>query len=184
MRINMAEDGDEVQRQDDDLFEPLLEYIKRSRGFDFTGYKRAGLQRRILRRMQMLGISSFTNYTDHLETHTDEFTHLFNTILINVTGFFRDPATWEYVAHEVVPELLKQKRDDEPFRIWSAACATGEEAYTAAIVMLEALGPQGFENRVKVFATDVDDDALQQARTATYTEHQVEGIPKPLLTKY
>jgi two-component system, chemotaxis family, CheB/CheR fusion protein len=181
----MGEDGDQIRIEEDgEGFEPLLEYIKRSRGFDFTGYKRTGLRRRILRRMQTLGIAGFTDYTDHLETHTDEFTHLFNTILINVTGFFRDPATWEYVAHEVVPELLKQKREHEPFRIWSAACATGEEAYTAAIVLLEALGPEAFEHRVKVFATDVDEDALQQARAASYTDHQVEGIPQPLLTKY
>src|SRR5215213_10008483 len=165
-------------------FEALLEYIKRSRGFDFTGYKRPGLQRRIVRRMEIVGIPEFTDYTDYLEVHPDEFTQLFNTILINVTGFFRDPTTWEYVTQDLVPELLTNKQEYEPVRVWSAACATGEEAYTVAMVLLEALGAAQFEQRVKIFATDVDEDALHQARLGSYTDQQVEGIPPPLLEKY
>src|SRR5215212_10625153 len=88
-------------------FEALLEYIKHSRGFDFTAYKRAGLQRRILRRMQIINIpTDFRQYTDYLEVHPEEFTHLFNTILINVTGFFRDPAVWDYVRQQILPAMI------------------------------------------------------------------------------
>ena len=90
-------------------FENLLEYIQRSRGFDYSGYKRPGLQRRVMRRMQLLGLSEFSQYVDFLEVHPDEFTHLFNTILINVTGFFRDPQVWEYVEQELVPTMLRGK---------------------------------------------------------------------------
>ncbi|HYO10678.1 MAG TPA: CheR family methyltransferase [Tepidisphaeraceae bacterium] len=165
-------------------FDALLDYIKRSRGFDFGGYKRAGLQRRILRRMQIVSINDFSAYQDYLEVHPDEFTQLFNTILINVTGFFRDPATWQYVADEVIPPMLAAKGPDDPVRVWSAACATGEEAYTLAMLLLEALGPQAFEKRVKIFATDIDDDALNHARQASYTQQQVEGVSPELRAKY
>src|SRR5918911_723557 len=113
--------------------EALLEYLKRRRGFDFTGYKRASLARRIGKRMQAVQIDSFAEYRDYLEANSREFEELFDTILINVTGFFRDGETWTFLATEVIPRLIAQREPTEPIRIWSAACATGEEAYTLAI---------------------------------------------------
>src|SRR5258708_2110288 len=95
-------------------FEDLLDYLKRNRGFDFTGYKRASLVRRVDRRLQMLQIDDYTVYMDYLEVHPDEFTHLFNTILINVTAFFRDPPSWEILNEEVIPKILGQKGKNEP----------------------------------------------------------------------
>src|SRR4029453_4123079 len=86
---------------DDHAFEALLDYLKRNRGFDFTGYKRSTLMRRLGKRMHEVGISSYAAYQDFLEVHPDEFGSLFNTLLINVTGFFRDPIAWQYVAAEV-----------------------------------------------------------------------------------
>jgi two-component system CheB/CheR fusion protein len=81
----------------------LLEYLKRNRGFDFTGYKRSTLQRRITKRMEEVGVDSYDGYLDYLEVQPDEFPELFNTILINVTAFFRDPPAWEYLREDVVP---------------------------------------------------------------------------------
>jgi two-component system CheB/CheR fusion protein len=164
--------------------EVLLDHLRRNRGFDFTGYKRTSLGRRIEKRMQAVGVDSYLGYLDHLEVDPEEFTHLFNTILINVTGFFRDPPTWDYVAAEVLPRLAAGKRDGEPIRIWSAGCASGEEAYTLAMVVAEALGPEVARERVKIYATDVDEDALNQARQARYTARQVEGVPPELLERY
>src|SRR5437868_10154713 len=112
-------------------FEELLSYLKRSRGFDFTGYKRSSLQRRIAKRMETMGVASCPDYIDFLEVHPEEFLPLFNTILINVTGFFRDPLAWEYIAAEVIPRILSGKKNGETIRVWSAGCASGEEAYTA-----------------------------------------------------
>jgi two-component system, chemotaxis family, CheB/CheR fusion protein len=86
---------------DDHAFEALLDYLKRGRGFDFTGYKRSGLRRRITKRMQQQQIASFGDYLDYLEVHPEEFAQLFNTILINVTGFFRDAPAWELLASEI-----------------------------------------------------------------------------------
>jgi two-component system CheB/CheR fusion protein len=170
--------------ENDRDLEALLGYLRRSRGFDFTGYKRSSLSRRIDKRMQAVGADSYLSYLDHLEVDPEEFTQLFNTILINVTGFFRDPPAWEYLADEILPRILADKGGDAPVRIWSAGCASGEEAYTLAMVTAEAMGPDAVRERVKIYATDVDEEALHQARQARYTARQVEGVPPELLERY
>lgn len=167
-------------------FESLINYIKRNRGFDFTGYKRSSLMRRVLKRMQAIEVESFTDYIDHLEVHPEEFIELFNTILINVTSFFRDRLAWEYIESNIIPQILAHKDPEEPIRVWSAGCATGQEAYTLAIVLAEALGIEQFKLQVKIYATDVDEDALDYARHATYDDREVAaaGLSPELLEKY
>jgi two-component system, chemotaxis family, CheB/CheR fusion protein len=157
-------------------FEALLSYIKRSRGFDFTGYKRTSLTRRVNKRMQTLGIQGYSHYLDYLEVHPEEFNLLFNTLLINVTAFFRDRSNWDYLASDIVPQILASKQPDEPIRIWSAGCASGQEAYTLAMLMATVLGLEQFRDRVKIYATDVDEEALNQARYATYSEQELEEV--------
>ena len=164
--------------------EVLLDYLRRSRGFDFTGYKRTSLSRRIDKRMQEVGADGYLSYLDHLEVDPEEFTQLFNTILLNVTGFFRDPPAWEYLTAEILPKLVAAKAEDEPIRIWSAGCASGQEAYTLAMVTAETLGLEAVRERVKIYATDVDEEALAQARQARYTAKQIEGVPPELLERY
>jgi two-component system CheB/CheR fusion protein len=164
--------------------EVLLDYLRRSRGFDFTGYKRTSLTRRIDKRIQDVGADGYLAYLDHLEVDPEEFTQLFNTILLNVTSFFRDPPAWEFLGGEVLPRLAKAKAADEPIRIWSAGCASGEEAYTLAMVVAEALGPEAVRERVKIYATDVDEEALGEARQARYRARQVDGVPPELLERY
>jgi two-component system, chemotaxis family, CheB/CheR fusion protein len=164
--------------------EVLLDYLRRSRGFDFTGYKRTSLRRRIDKRIHDVGAGGYLSYLDLLEVDPDEFTQLFNTILLNVTSFYRDPPTWDYLRAEVLPRLLAEKGDDEPVRIWSAGCASGEEAYTLAMVVAEALGPEAVRERVKIYATDVDEEALAEARQARYGAKQVEGVPPELLERH
>jgi two-component system, chemotaxis family, CheB/CheR fusion protein len=170
--------------EDDAGLQPLLEYLKRNRGFDFTGYKRSSLERRIRKRMQEVGTGSYDEYQDHLEVTPDEFTALFDTILINVTGFYRDKAAWNYVSEEVVPKVLKDVRSPEPIRVWSAACATGEEAYTLAMVLAGALGEDDFRRRVKIYATDVDEDALTRARQGVYPSDSLKPLPPGHADKY
>ena len=164
--------------------EVLLDYLRRSRGFDFTGYKRTSLSRRIDKRMQEVGADGYLSYLDHLEVDPEEFAQLFNTILLNVTSFFRDPPAWEYLSAEILPKLVAAKAEDEPIRIWSAGCASGEEAYTLAMLAAETLGLEAVRERVKIYATDVDEEALTQARQARYTAKQVEGVPPELLERY
>ena len=141
----------------DSAFEALLDFLKRSRGFDFTGYKRTSLERRFRRRMDAIECGSYGDYLDFLEVHPEEYEELFNTLLINVTEFFRDPPAWEHLRDEVLPELLQAKEDDEPIRVWSAGCASGQEAYTIAMVLAEQLGEEAYRERVKIYATDIDE---------------------------
>jgi len=164
--------------------EPLLEYLKRARGFDFTGYKRASLERRIQHRLDEVGIDGYGDYLEYLEVNPEEFSFLFNTILINVTSFFRDPNVWEYIGNEVVPQIASGKADDEPFRIWCAGCASGEEAYTAAMVLAEALGAERYRECAKIYGTDVDEDALMTARQGVYDARQLEPVSKELRDRY
>jgi two-component system CheB/CheR fusion protein len=167
----------------DPQFEALLIHLREVRGFDFTGYKRSSLMRRVNRRMSQLSISEYAEYLDYLQVHPEEFTALFNTILINVTGFFRDAETWDRLRDEVLTPLL-ESRGERPIRVWSAGCASGEEAYTVAIVLAELLGIERFRRQVKVYATDVDDEGLTQARQASYTHDDVSGLPTEILEKY
>ncbi len=168
----------------DRQFTALLEYLKAIRGFDFTGYKSPSLMRRVQKRMHDVGVGRYADYIDYLEVHPEEFTQLFNTILINVTAFFRDPPAWEYLTRDAIPGLLEHKKPDAPIRVWSAGCASGEEAYTLAMVLAEALGPKAFGQRVRIFATDMDDEALNAARKGSYGEREVKGLPPGLLQKY
>src|SRR5436190_379791 len=169
--------------QRDEEFEHLVAYIRDERGFDFTGYKRPSLQRRIEKRMQEVEIDSFAEYRTYLENHQKEFVSLFNTILINVTSFFRDEVAWDYQSTEIIPSILAAK-DDQPIRVWSTGCASGEEAYTLAMALLEAVGEDKFKERVKIYATDVDEDALAQGRHAIYPEKALDSVPTELREKY
>jgi two-component system CheB/CheR fusion protein len=170
--------------QPDASFETLLLHLKESRGFDFTGYKRASLTRRVDHRMAEVGAGNYAEYLEFLEVHTAEFTALFNTILINVTSFFRDPEAWEYLRAEILPTMLAATAPDSVIRVWSAGCASGEEAYTLAMILAEALGIDEFRQRVKIYATDVDEEGLNHARHATYDERQVRAVPAELLERY
>jgi two-component system, chemotaxis family, CheB/CheR fusion protein len=173
-----------MSEEEDKQFENLLQYLRQNRGFDFGGYKRPSLMRRIDKRMQSAGIDNFADYVDYLEVHPEEFSQLFNTILINVTSFFRDPPAWDYLAQHIVPRILTEKNPPGPLRIWSAGCASGEEAYTAAIVLAEAMGIDAFRQRVKIYATDVDEEALNLARQASYTAKDLQPMEEKLRDKY
>src|SRR5215213_4828631 len=167
---------------EDPSFERLLHFLRDSRSFDFTGYKRPSLMRRVRHRMQEVGIDSFEDYQDVLQLEPREFTALFNTILINVTSFFRDLDAWEHLRTEIFPQLLEANGGGE-LRVWSAGSSAGQEAYSIAMLLHEAIG-SSFRERVKIYATDVDDDALNYARQATYTEREMRGLPDFYLGRY
>jgi two-component system CheB/CheR fusion protein len=155
--------------QNGDL-DALLQYLFERRNFDFRGYKRASLTRRILKRMQVVGIDDYQRYTEILEANPGEFAELFNTILINVTSLMRDKDAWETLAETIIPAIVAAKPPEEPARIWAAGCASGEEAYTLAVLFAEALGEERFRRSVKIYATDADSDALVDARHGRYRE--------------
>ncbi|MEA2561794.1 MAG: two-component system, chemotaxis family, CheB/CheR fusion protein [Acidobacteriota bacterium] len=165
-------------------FTRLLEYLKASRGFDFGAYKVSTLMRRVQKRMREVGVQSYAQYADYLEVQPNEFGPLFDTVLINVTSFFRDPDAWQFLSEHILPRIVREKAPDAPIRIWSAGCATGEEAYTLAMLLTEAVGEEDFRKRVKIYATDADEEALLVARQGTYDERGIASIPPDLLQKY
>ncbi|MEX0925483.1 MAG: CheR family methyltransferase [Dehalococcoidia bacterium] len=168
-------------RQD---LEDLLLYLMDTRGFDFGAYKRTTLSRRIAARMQALNVDTYRDYLELLEADTSEFGHLFNTILINVTDFFRDQEQWKHLADEIVPQVLEAAGPDNQVRVWSAGCASGQEAYTLGMIFCEAMGVRHARGHLKIYATDVDEEALHEGRQSRYTADQVKSVPADLLKKY
>ena len=152
--------------QPDEGLEALLDHLKEVRGFDFTGYKRASLSRRIRKRMSEVGEDRYDTYQALLERQPEEYGELFNMILINVTQFMRDPAAWEHLGAAVLPRIIEDKAPGEPIRVWSAGCASGEEPYSIAVLLVDQLGEDRFRRDVKIYGSDLDDDAIAQARQA------------------
>ena len=161
-------------------FESLIDYLRDNRGVDFTGYKRASLIRRVAARSHEIGINNFAAYLDYLQVHPDEFAILFDKVLINVTEFFRDRPTWDYLAQEIIPRIVAKGGS---IRVWSTGTASGEEAYTAAMLFCEAIGIEQFLRRVKVYATDIDENALGKARTG-YLPKELEALDETLRDRY
>jgi two-component system CheB/CheR fusion protein len=168
----------------DPEFESLLRHIQESRGLDFRGYKRTSLRRRISLRMEAVGSEDFAAYRAHLEAQPGEFEDLLNTVLINVTSFFRDVEAWDVLKTQVIPAIVAAADEDAPIRVWSVGCASGEEPYSIAMLLAEEMGVQDFCRRVKIYATDLDEEALKVARLATYAPREVESVPPELLAKY
>jgi two-component system CheB/CheR fusion protein len=173
-----------TETKQDQALEDLLDYLRDSRGFDFTGYKRSTLTRRIQKRMEQVHVDSFAAYLDHLQVDPDEFTALFNCILINVTSFFRDEPIWKFLREEVVPRLVERKADDGIMRVWVAGCASGQEAYSLSMLLAEQMGRKDFLARTKIYATDVDEEALEEARQGAYTTDELKGVPEDLVDTY
>ncbi|CAN5652720.1 N/A [soil metagenome] len=169
---------------DVEFFEPVLKHLEQTRAFDYRAYKPTSLMRRIVGRMQVVNIPTFEQYLDYLQVDNDEFTALFDTILINVTSFFRDKEVWDALATEVLPKVFAGRATNAPYRVWSAGSASGQEAYSIVMLLAEQLGADVVGEHVKVYATDLDEETLAEARVATYTARQVQGVPPELLQKY
>jgi two-component system CheB/CheR fusion protein len=180
---DIANVSDDRQTRERELV-VLLDYLHRMRGLDLTGYKRVGLLRRLAKRMRTVGVDGFGAYVSYLESHPAEYTGLLDTLLINVTAFFRDDLPWEFLQKEIVPKLLEQKGPTEAIRVWCAGCASGEEAYSLAIVLAEVLGLEAFQERVKLYGTDLDNDALAKARLGAYSQRDLAEMPPALVEKY
>jgi two-component system CheB/CheR fusion protein len=134
--------------------------------------------------MQQLSINDFSKYNDYLEADSEEFVNLFNIIENNFTYFFRDIGDWHYLSNQIIPQIIASKSSNEPIRMWSAGCSSGQESYTLAMILAELLGLEQFRQRVRIYGTDIDEDALNQARQGSYLSDQVTNVPGSLLNKY
>ncbi len=154
----------------------MLKFIEEKTGFKCHSYKERPLTRRIRVRMRALGLSEFSEYHDYLSRNPDEFKKLLETITINLSYFFRNFETFEYLKKDIFPELI----GNEKITLWSAGCAQGEEAYSLAIIAAET----GILERSAIYGTDIDDDALKKAEQGLYPEIVFQYTPPVLIQKY
>ena len=162
----------------------LVHALAEERGVDLRGYKQTTLGRRIQRRMQQLSIGTYQEYLEYVRQHPGETSELLNTVLINVTRFFRDIHAWDTLQQEVLPVLFRYRPVGTPFRVWCAGCSTGEEAYSTAILLCEYLGPRIKDYEIKIYATDHDEQALTVARRAEYSPEHLRGMRPEIREKY
>jgi two-component system, chemotaxis family, CheB/CheR fusion protein len=167
------EDADKAQ----DPLRDVLLHVSAHTSIDFRNYK-SSILRRISRRMAVTRVANLDDYLDYLRSHPDEMTELVKAFLIKVTGFFRDPEAFDFLRSTVLPELIdKARQNGRILRIWSAGCATGEEAYSMALLIADLLGPDFPEWSVKMFATDLAADAIAFARRGIYPENVLADLP-------
>ncbi len=165
-----------VPEQDEETFSQLLTVLRVRRGVDFTYYKPSTLKRRIVRRMALNNISVPLQYLAFVRENKDEQDALYNDMLISVTSFFRDPASFDLLCNVIMPNIIHQKSPNESLRIWVAGCATGEEAYSIAICLQEYLGAKAATMKIQIFATDISETAIAKARTGIYKPADMEGL--------
>jgi len=170
--------------EDAEILDRICGSVRRHVGHDFSGYKRATLLRRIRRRQQVRGAADLQRYAELLEASPEEGSLLFRDIVIGVTSMFRDPEAFEALAEKVVPELLARADPDEPIRIWVPGCSTGEEAYSLAILVLEAIRASGRNRRFTIFASDIDERALETARQGAYPQGIAAQVSEDRLHRY
>ena len=153
-------------------------------GHDFSGYKPSTMVRRIERRMQVHRLDSVASYVSKLEQDPKEPEQLFKDLLIGVTQFFRDPDAFEALANQAIPKLLENKGSDARIRIWVPGCASGEEAYSIAILLCEHMAKLNISPQAQIFATDIDDEAIELARLGRYPASLVEHVSPQRLERF
>jgi two-component system, chemotaxis family, CheB/CheR fusion protein len=182
---NVAE-GDEGAAPEDirEGYEPIDQLLLNQIGHDFSGYKERTFARRVHRRMQVLQIDALEAYIQHLSSSPEEVTLLFRDLLIGVTSFFRDAEAFETLRQQVVPQLFEGKRAIDTVRVWVPGCATGEEVYSIAILLREHLDGLRNPPRAQIFATDIDEPALQVARSGRYPKSLLANVSPERLRRF
>jgi two-component system CheB/CheR fusion protein len=159
--------------------------LRRHTGVDFAYYKRTTVLRRIKRRMLLHRLEKLADFVKYLQDNPAEIDALYQDILINVTSFFRDPDAFDVLKDKVLPQIVAQDRVPEgPIRIWVAGCSTGEEAYSIAISLMEHLGNQAANIPIQIFATDIDEQAVEKARAGIYSEAITQDVSAERLRRF
>src|SRR5262249_37400385 len=161
--------GAHLRTPDENLLK-IFSILKDTKRVDFSYYKQGIIGRRIMRRMLLRKIEKLDEYVRILRKDSDEVENLFQDVLVNVTGFFRDPEAFEALKKSAFPGLLQNRSPNASIRIWVPGCSTGEEAYSLAISLLEYLGDVASSAQIQIFATDVSENIIQRARSGVYPE--------------
>ncbi len=169
---------EQLEQHTDDTLREILELVSHQASIDFRQYKTSTILRRISRRMAVNRMSTMRDYVEHLRSFPDEVGELVKAFLINVTQFFRDPEAFAYLKSDILPKLIAKARErDKVLRFWTAGCATGEEPYSLAMLISDMLGVELSAWSIKIFATDLDEDAINFARRGVYSENLLKSIP-------
>lgn len=174
---------DLIDNNDPDL-KIILNQLYKTTGVDFSAYKMNTIKRRILRRMSMYKIGAIKEYAKLLNQKAEETGILYQDLLINVTSFFRDTETHKYLKDILFPKLLKRKKEGETLRIWVPACATGEEAYSIAMTLIEIQESQNTNIPIQIFATDLSAYAIGKARIGVYTKEELETVSPKRIQRF
>ena len=171
-------------QRDDEELRPFLERLREQTGLDFLAYKQPTIERRLRRRLTAVGAGTLTEYRRYIDRHPDELQRLVASFLIKVTEFFRDPEVFTYLREQVLPGLMADARERGELRLWSAGCASGEEAYSLAMEVADLLGNDLEGLPVRIFATDIAPDAVEFARRGLYPETAVADVPPDMVARH
>ena len=181
----LAADRSPGEDADSDAHRDLLQLIHERSGIDFSTYKPATIQRRLRGRMNATSHTTVAGYAAYVQSDAEEYARLVNSLLIKVTEFFRDPQFFDYLRETVLPELIADAQTGQrELRIWSAGCSTGEEAYSLAMSFAEAFGDEADWPEIRIFATDIDREAIAFARRAIYPPASLDNLPAGLRERY
>ncbi|HEY0481764.1 MAG TPA: chemotaxis protein CheB [Kofleriaceae bacterium] len=169
---------------DDPAMDALLRHVRDHFGIDFSLYKTTTVGRRIQRRADLLRLSSLASYVEQVRADPEELNALYQDLLIGVTQFFRDPEAFERLEQEVIPALLDKLPADEELRVWVAGCATGEEAYSLAMLFWEGFAARNRPVRLKMLATDVHQTSLEHAGAGIYGDDQLQFVSPRRLERF
>ncbi|MBU7583335.1 MAG: PAS domain-containing protein [Nostoc sp. TH1S01] len=174
----------EVIPSDDTPLSSIFSLLKDATGVDFNYYKQTTLKRRILRRMILYKLERLEDYLRYLQDHPAEVRALYYDVLITVTSFFRDPEAFDVLKTKVFPQITQERNSTFPIRIWVVGCSTGEEAYSIAICLLEYLQNQGINRQIQLFATDINEIAIEKARIGIYKHNQLVDVSPERLQRF
>ncbi len=181
--IAVERQEEEISTADEEL-KSIIQILKKSVGVDFTHYKMNTFKRRIIRRMLLHKQETLTDYLRYLRQNAAEVDQLYQDLLINVTTFFRDPESIAFLKEAILPRILDGRSPNNPVRIWVPACATGEEAYSLAIIIVDLLGDQATNIPIQIFATDLSELAISKARVGVYTQNELSTVPPQYMQRF
>ncbi len=180
-----ADDELKMSLKNNNAIQKILMLLRTQTGNDFSLYKRSTIIRRIDRRIAWYQFTDYAQYANYLKDNPEETTNLFNELLIGVTKFFRDSFAFESLKQQI-REVVRQKKDDDPVRVWVCGCSTGEEAYSVAMLVVETIDElkRDISPKIQVYATDLDNKALEHARLGSYHENIVSEVSPERLKRF
>ena len=182
--VEIPVEAESQRAEDDQAMREIFTHLRVRTGHDFTNYKRASVLRRVERRINVNELKTLAEYSAFLHSNTNETTSLLKDLLISVTNFFRDKEAFEKLETEIVPRLFEGKKSRDTVRVWITGCATGEEAYSIAILIAEHAMNLHEQPKIQIFATDIDEAAIAQAREGFYTDTETADVSDERLRRF